>query len=427
MPKGILILAILFFSFLDSRAQVSNELPTAYARSIASQLCSPEFHGRGYVAHGDSIAAEFLAAEFAAIGVKPLKKTYFQPFSFPVNSFPGQMTVISGNDSLIPGIDFLVDPACPSVQSVWRFRTLSVEEAFSEELLYSAVEQVVSGGKFNAFLIDLRNASSDTLKRLKAMEGLVSTFGHTVVWTNEKFTWSVAQEQSRYPILYISGGVSLKKEITVRIESRFYAKYTSRNVIGYLPASKRTKRTILLSAHYDHLGRMGSQTYFPGANDNASGTATLLSVAKQLAGQKRNCNYVFIAFAGEEAGLVGSQYFTEHPLIKLKKIHFLLNLDIMGSGEEGITVVNATKHPDEFALLQKINTEEKLLTQVKQRGPAANSDHYWFSEKGVPAFFIYTMGPNKNYHDIFDTYENLSFAETEDLVRLITAFLSELK
>ena len=95
----------------------------------------------------------------------------------------------------------------------------------------------------------------------------------------------------------------------------------------------------------------------------------------------------------------------------------------MGSGEEGITVVNATLFPKEMETLQKINVREQLLTQIKPRGPAANSDHYWFTQAGVPAFFVYTMGPNKNYHDIFDTYSNLSFQETNDLLKLLLEFV----
>ena len=94
----------------------------------------------------------------------------------------------------------------------------------------------------------------------------------------------------------------------------------------------------------------------------------------------------------------------------------------MGSGEEGITVVNATLFEKEFKELQAINDENKLLAQVKSRGPAANSDHYWFTQAGVPAFFIYTMGPNKNYHDVFDLYENLSFVEYQDITTLLVEF-----
>ena len=111
--------------------------------------------------------------------------------------------------------------------------------------------------------------------------------------------------------------------------------------------------------------------------------------------------------------------------IKLKKIDFLINLDIMGSGEEGITVVNATNFETEFLALQKINEELNLLSQIKKRGPTKNSDHYWFTTKNVPAFFIYTQGPNKNYHDVFDTYENLTFKEFRDITTLLLKFVEE--
>ena len=130
-------------------------------------------------------------------------------------------------------------------------------------------------------------------------------------------------------------------------------------------------------------------------------------------------NVMFVAFAGEEAGLLGSKHFVDAPLFKLKKIKFLVNLDIMGSGEDGITAVNATLFPEQFNILENINAEKEYLTKIKKRGPAMNSDHYWFTEKGVPAFFIYTMGPNKHYHDIFDKYENLSFQEYDDITSLL--------
>jgi Zn-dependent M28 family amino/carboxypeptidase len=149
----------------------------------------------------------------------------------------------------------------------------------------------------------------------------------------------------------------------------------------------------------------------------------LLSMANYFKQNPSDCNILFIAFAGEEAGLVGSEYFVNHPTMKLKKIDFLINLDIMGSGEEGITVVNATNYETEFARLQTINEENKFLVQIKKRGPTKNSDHYWFTTKNVPAFFIYTQGPNKNYHDIFDTYENLSFVEYQDITSLLVKFV----
>jgi Zn-dependent M28 family amino/carboxypeptidase len=134
-------------------------------------------------------------------------------------------------------------------------------------------------------------------------------------------------------------------------------------------------------------------------------------------------NVVFIAFAGEEIGLLGSKYFVEHPLVPLKKIRFVMNMDIMGSGEEGITCVNSTLFKNEFERLVQINETSHYLSLIKPRGPAANSDHHFFTEAGVPAFFIYTMGPNKNYHDIFDTYDALTFDKFDEIQQLLLEFI----
>ena len=94
----------------------------------------------------------------------------------------------------------------------------------------------------------------------------------------------------------------------------------------------------------------------------------------------------------------------------------------MGNGEEGITVVNATEFPKEFELMQEINTKRNYLTTINSRGKAKNSDHYWFTEKGVPSFFIYTLGKRKSYHDIYDISSTLPLNKINDLKLLLTNF-----
>jgi Zn-dependent M28 family amino/carboxypeptidase len=119
---------------------------------------------------------------------------------------------------------------------------------------------------------------------------------------------------------------------------------------------------------------------------------------------------------------MGSKYYTENPLVPLENIRFLTNLDLVGTGDDGITVVNASIHPIEFSKLKNINDAGKLFVNVKSRGKAANSDHYFFTEKGVPAFFIYTLGGIKAYHDIFDVSSTLPYTEFNDLFELIIKF-----
>ena len=213
----------------------------------------------------------------------------------------------------------------------------------------------------------------------------------------------------------------------IHLHNAHLTNYVSENVVGHIQAKKKAKGSIMLTAHYDHLGRMGSSTYFPGANDNASGVAMLIELGAKLKQKPLKKYDVFIvAFSGEEAGLIGSKYMSENPLFDINDVRFLLNLDIMGSGEEGITAVNGSVFSKEFKRLQKLNKKLKAVPVVKARGKAANSDHYFFTEKGIPSFFIYTMGENKNYHDVYDTYENLTFSSFNSLSRLFNTFLRRL-
>ena len=183
---------------------------------------------------------------------------------------------------------------------------------------------------------------------------------------------------------------------------------------------------IVITAHYDHLGGLGKDTYFPGANDNASGVALLLNLARYYALHPQKYSISFILFSGEEIGLLGSKYFTENPLLPLNKIRFLINTDLAGTGDDGITVVNATEFPKEFEWMQQLNTDFKLLKAVNARGKAANSDHHFFTEKGVPSFFFYTLGGVSYYHDILDKSETLPLNEHEDLYKLLIKFNEKL-
>ena len=136
---------------------------------------------------------------------------------------------------------------------------------------------------------------------------------------------------------------------------------------------------------------------------------------------------LFIGFSGEEAGLIGSKFYTDHPLVPLEQTKFLLNLDLMGNGSEGMMVVNGKVFEKEFALLGKLNTQHQFLPGLKKRGEAANSDHYHFTTKGVRGFFFYTLGGTTAYHDVFDTADQLPLDGFAGAFRLITAFVAALE
>jgi hypothetical protein len=372
-----LLMFILVFSTIKTYSQ-----DIAFAKKIVDTLTSPTFWGRGYTKGGMEKAAQYLAQHFSDLGLKPVNSnSFFQPFSYPVNTFPGKMEVNINGTLLQPGVDFIV-------------------AADSRGVKTKGVLQQQDSTHF----IDAQN--------------------RIIVSLENKLTWSVAASVADHTTIKINkkSFSQTPKNITVNIENRLVNNFKTANVCGWVKGTLKPDSILVIAAHYDHLGGMGLNTYFPGANDNASGTSLLLGLAKYYAANPQPYTIAFISFAGEEAGLIGSKYFTENPLFPLKNIRFLVNLDLQGTGDEGITVVNATEFRKEYALLNEVNDSAKLLAKINARGKAANSDHYWFSEKGVPAFFFYTLGGIKAYHDVFDKAETLPLNEYEDLLKLVKGF-----
>ena len=422
MKVGILCILCALFQCAISQSNPTSALNEG--KRITQELCSETYFGRGYIKSGDSLAAQFLVKEFQKRGLKPISNSYLQPFTFDVNTFPGKMEVNLGEKSLVPGIDFLIDPASGSSSKNLKYKYLVRKDYRNSNFWSTAMAEMKKEGSYNAVVFDCSSLAKDSLSEIKKVSRYFAEFFDVVIITEEKFTFSVDNEQFKHAFFCIQSAIFEKNSIIqTNIEAKLRKNHVANNVIARIPAKGLFKKTIVFSAHYDHLGGMGSSTYFPGGNDNASGTSMLFVLADYFKQNPVDYNLVFIAFAGEEAGLIGSKYFVEHPLFKLKKIKFLLNLDIMGSGEDGVTVVNGSVFKAQFDQLLKINEEQHLLKEIKIRGKAANSDHYWFTENNVPAFFIYTMGENKHYHDVLDTYEALSFNEYLDIVTLISTFV----
>lgn len=358
---------------------------TTYARQVIRKLTSKEFLGRGYVNDGVNKAAAYLQTEMKTIGLQKFGKSYAQSYSFPVNTFPGKMSVVADGKTLMPGVHYLISPEGTTQKKGYElFKTDSVT--------YLAID-----GKVSAPV---------KIKLLKKLTYTVAT-STAAITTVELLKDSFPKEL---------------KHIDLIFENKFIPKFKCQNLAGYIKGTEYPDSFIVFTAHYDHLGAMSNEAYFPGANDNASGVSTVLNLAKYYKQHPPKYSVAFIFFSGEEAGLLGSRYYTEHPLFPLGKIKFLTNLDLLGTGDDGIMAVNATVFKSQFEKLNSINTDKSYVKQIKQRGKAANSDHYWFAEKGVPCFFIYTMGGVSYYHDVYDVEKTLPLTDYADVCKLLIDF-----
>jgi aminopeptidase YwaD len=403
---------------------------STYARKVVTTLASPAFKGRGYVQNGAGKASAYIADEFQKSGLIPMSNgSYFQDFKLPVNTFPGKVEVKLNKQLLVTAVDYLIDASSPPVHGT--FPVLSVAKPALNnpkelsKLLQTAAFILVDMRPAEGENAEVRQAANANLQKLLADES--SIFKGLIVLTTEKLTWTTSTYQSAKVVVTVNKKdlePRLIKSITINVDAAFLPENTTRNVAGMIKGTAATDSTLVVTAHFDHLGMLGNKVYFPGANDNASGVAMMLSLARYYAQHPPKYDMVFLGFSGEEIGILGSKYFVEHPLTDLRKVKFLVNFDLAGTGEEGVRVVNGSIFKERFDALSQINQQYKLLPKVDIRGAACNSDHCRFYALGIPSFFIYTQGGIQAYHDIYDRSETLPLTEFQDYFTLMIKFFN---
>ena len=315
------------------------------------------FKGRGYVDEGHLKAANFIADEFKSIGLKnDFAENYFQDFSIDVNTFPEKIELSVQNRELRPGYDFIIEPYSGSLKGRFFLRKTTLNN-------WNELYNNINFKNQTIVLIDVSSLTNkDSLARYNALKlKLVKEF--PILWlTSKKLTWSVSSKAYNNPVIVVNR-VAFKDSdqfVDIHLNHQFQKGVITKNIIGNI--NGRRNKSIIISAHYDHLGMMGDVIY-PGANDNASGISFVLNIAKYLSSKRNKYNFVFICFGAEEVGLKGSYYFNKHPLIDLSKVKLVLNFDIVGTGDEGIAIVNALEQENFAKKFGKINKKLKSLKE----------------------------------------------------------------
>ena len=193
--------------------------------------------------------------------------------------------------------------------------------------------------------------------------------------------------------------------------------------------------TVVMGAHFDHLGygEYGNSLYrgdpaiHNGADDNASGTAAVLELARyfQKNGIKEKNNYLFLNFSGEELGLVGSKYWVSHPTIDTNKINFMVNMDMVGryDNEKGMEISGLGTSPDAFNFIRNL-LFDSLKFKLGENGTGP-TDHTSFYYANIPVLNFFT-GTHEDYHKPSDDADKINYAAEASIVQLIAAIVKEL-
>lgn len=386
-------------------------------------LADDKLEGRRAGSEGEKKAAAYIIDEFtkAGLSAKGDNETFLQVFEINDGRFinPSSHLVINGND-LELNKEFFPLTFCPN-QSLAATSALALQEG--GEPWFFDLKELLEKNKTNPHfdLDDAIKTKAIEVKK-KGSTGLF-IFNSSGIQDELKFEGKAKAEAISIPVVYLTQKVIekyLKDETaTLDIKLKILVEEKKRyghNVVGFL--NNGAPSTIVLGAHYDHLGYgedhsslyTGSDAAIHnGADDNASGTAALIELSKMLKASKfKNNNYLFISFSGEELGLFGSKYFTEHPTIDLAAVDYMINMDMVGrlnDSTHGLTVGGYGTSP---AWGQSILSTDKYFRIKFDSSGVGPSDHTSFYRKDIPVLFFFT-GLHSDYHKPSDDAGKINY------------------
>jgi Peptidase family M28/PDZ domain len=477
---AILCICAVTLSAGPAEQSVGNADPTHYLDDVKA-LTAPAMEGRGDGTRGLTLAAHMLEKRYRQLGLKPAgSNSYFQPFTVitgaKLRSSRNRFTVdeaaqkrelklnqdfvpfsFSSSDSVTASVVFVGYGATAEEFGYDDYAGVDVKDKIVVALRYEPAGFADKAG--NAGLtrhaqlitkaINARNHGAKALVLINGKlgdgeEDLLTRFGSVSGPENTGIVLVQAKNDAA-DSWFKSAGKSLAEvqgqinhsnrpqsfafpdtlHMTIHVDIET-TRATVNNVLAYMPG--KTDEYVIVGAHYDHLGRGNYDSLapsligqiHPGADDNASGTAGVLELSRMFAPRKGELQrgILFMSFAGEELGLLGSAYWVQHPTLPLDKAVAMLNMDMIGRIKDdkvyiGGVGTGSTLKP----LIEQAATRENFKVEYSPGGYSA-SDHTSFVTKHIPVLFFFS-GLHSDYHKPSDTWEKINAQSAARLVDVV--------
>lgn len=398
-------------------------------------LADDKLEGRRTGSSGEKAAGDYISIAFAGVGLAPKgdNNGWLQAFEVNEGRQIGQDSYFSINDKVLsPGKDyfFLTSSGQGAVEGS---PAIALQEGGDPWFL--DLKDMVEAGRSNPHfdLSDAIRIKARELRKKGATALLVYNSGK--IADNLSFDPKDKSEPAPFPMVYISKEAKKKylKDESVSHDIKIKVSFTEKrrtghNVIGFLNNGAST--TTIIGAHYDHLGygedsnslyRGAERMIHNGADDNASGVAGIIELARLLAGSRlKNNNYLFIAFSGEELGLFGSKYFVEHPTVDLGSVNYMVNLDMIGrlkDSTRALTLGGFGTSPVWKDVLAAAPETKYFAVHYDSSG-VGPSDHTSFYRKGIPVLFFFT-GTHADYHKPSDDFDKINYMGELQVVKYV--------
>ena len=390
--------------------------------------------GRRSGTSGEVLASDYVTGGFIKAGLKPLgdSGTYLQRFEIYDGRDITHTRFSINNADLILNTEFIPLPFSAPGKADGS-PAIALQESGSPWFydLKETVEAAQSNPHFDMDKL-LREKT-----RLFEGKGATAVIFYNSSKTDDGIVFDPAEgiKPEKIPVLYVTktGRKKYLRDISQSLDVLIDVQMTEKkrwghNVIGFLDVG--APYTVVIGAHYDHLGygEDGNSLYHgaekkihPGADDNASGTAALMELARLLKKTKNlRTNYLFVAFSGEESGLIGSKYFTEHPSVALSKISYMVNMDMIGRLNDSthVLTIGGFGTSPQWAALIGGTLNNKIFVLNADSSGTGPSDHTSFYLKNIPVLFFFT-GIHPDYHKPTDLPDKINYVGEMEVIHLI--------
>ncbi|MEO5570056.1 MAG: M28 family peptidase [Bacteroidia bacterium] len=441
---ALITLYLLSLSFCYAQAAFDEKQVTQKLKNHISTLASDAFEGRETGTNGEHLAYDYIIAQFKDIGLEPKgTEEFLQPFQFTNETVIGGKTFLILNEKAFkPKEDFF--PLAYSANVSAKGEVVNVDYGIVAPTIdYDDYKNLDVKGKIVMMELSTPEGSGPHSKyaefadvRMK-LDKAIEKGAIAVIFVNsDKETEDPTPDYKNkitpvsIPVIFaksmayklLMDGTKPKADITVELKK---VEATGHNIVGYI--DNKAVNTIVIGAHYDHLGYgaegslyRGAPAIHNGADDNASGGAALIELARILkkSNEKSN-NYLFIAFSGEEKGLLGSNSFVKHPTIDLKKANYMINMDMVGrmkKDEKTLQVLGVGTSPEWKTVVEKINIDSiKIKESESGVGP---SDHTSFYLADIPVLHFFT-GSHEDYHKPSDDDDKINYPGEISVMKII--------
>jgi hypothetical protein len=473
--------------------QLAETITAKDLKGHLSILASDEFEGRETGEAGNEMAAEYIALQFQRMGLPPVVDDgYFQDVYFNKTSWKENKLIVNGNEYkhlwdylgfatvndgmpdfsedevvfLGYGIDdekysdyenrdlqgkiIMINEGEPLKKDSISYITGTAETSDWSRSIWKKLETAQSKGVKMVFVIseDLKSFLNKNRRflvspSLRLGDGKISNrkyANHLYISSSiaKEIISKKAKKIKRWRKKNRKKAKTKAIVMPVDLQGTFEKNIdliAGHNVLGYIEGTDKKDEIVVVSAHYDHLGKRGNDVY-NGADDNASGTSTVLEIAEALAKAKKQGkgprrSVLCLLVTGEEKGLLGSEYYAENPVFPLENTMVDVNVDMVGRTDKRygdnsnyIYVIGSDRlSADLHTINEEVNQNYTQLTldykYNDEKDPNRyyfRSDHYNFAKNGIPSIFFFS-GVHEDYHMITDTVEKIMFPKMEKVGR----------